>query len=269
MSSHSRQDAAPEKNGRTAKRKVEGDISPDLRDQITLAAQRIRRAHDVELADPRKADRAARLFRSIVRANGDSAGPSGETAGVSGDGSLAGELGALLGSAVRAGSGILAVPLSVLSREWLGMVLGLTVNRTAPGQTPRAQQRSAVTPPPSPIVNTEAPAATAPEVQVVSPQEAMMREVFTRFMPMLVNSINQGGDGYELAGTVITLFGRPIYDQACGLGKDKMMQIVETEPELWAQVAPIQAKFSKLLDEFLDYDVRTEARTRQATAPPD
>lgn len=73
-------------------------------------------------------------------------------------------------------------------------------------------------------------------------------------MPMIVKSLNQGGDGYGLAATVIALFGRPMYDQAAGLGKDKVMQIVRAEPDLWREVAPIEAKFSRFLDEFMGYD---------------
>jgi len=81
-----------------------------------------------------------------------------------------------------------------------------------------------------------------------------LRRFLIQFMPMIVKSLYQGGDGYGLAATVIALFGRSMYDQAAGLGKDKVMQIVRAEPDLWREVAPIEAKFSRFLDEFMGYD---------------
>jgi hypothetical protein len=73
-------------------------------------------------------------------------------------------------------------------------------------------------------------------------------------MPMLLTAVNQGGDGYGLAKTVIALFGRHTYDQASALGNDRIMQLVKSEPDLWTQVAPIEARFSRFLDEFTGYD---------------
>ena len=52
---------------------------------------------------------------------------------------------------------------------------------------------------------------------------------------------------------VITLFGRPTYDQACGIGKDRVMALIKMEPDLWAQVAPVEANFSRFVEEFLTY----------------
>ena len=88
----------------------------------------------------------------------------------------------------------------------------------------------------------------------------MLRGVLRQFMPMLLTAVNQGGDGYGLAKTVIRLFGRPVYDQASELGKDKIMQLVKREPELWTQVAPIEARFSRFLDEFTGYDDQVDVQ---------
>jgi len=71
-----------------------------------------------------------------------------------------------------------------------------------------------------------------------------------------------GTAGRGLAETVITLFGRPTYDQASGLGKDKIMELVKAEPDLWAQVAPIEAKFRRFLDEFTGYAAWTAEQER-------
>jgi hypothetical protein len=86
-------------------------------------------------------------------------------------------------------------------------------------------------------------------------------------MPTLLTILRQGGDGYGLARTVIALFGRPTYNQVSGLGKDKIMRLVQAEPDLWAQVAPLEAQFNRFLDEFTDYDAWTEKQARQAQEP--
>jgi hypothetical protein len=49
MSIDSGAEALPRKNGRLAKRNVEGDISPGLRKHVTQAAKQIRGAHKPSL----------------------------------------------------------------------------------------------------------------------------------------------------------------------------------------------------------------------------
>ena len=81
---------------------------------------------------------------------------------------------------------------------------------------------------PNTAVDTAVPGGQAPEMPTSSPEEVMLRGVLRQFMPMLLTALSQGGDGYGLAKTVIALFGRPTYDQASGLGKDKIMQLVKS-----------------------------------------
>src|ERR1035441_7213839 len=119
MSIDSGAEALPRKNRRVAKRNVEGDISPGLRKHITQAAQQIRGAHKAELADVLKADRAGRLFSSIIGPHGTQVGPLKEPPGGSGEGvgALAGELGGLVSDVIRAGAGLLEGSLTVLTQE--------------------------------------------------------------------------------------------------------------------------------------------------------
>ncbi len=53
---------------------------------------------------------------------------------------------------------------------------------------------------------------------------------------------------------VIRLFGRRTYDDAAGFGPDRILQMIKAEPDLWAQVAPIEADFVRFLNEFTAYD---------------
>ena len=262
MSIDSGAEALPRKNRRVAKRNVEGDISPSLRKHVTQAAKQIRGAHKAELADVLKADRAGRLFSSIIGPNRtlvDKRSPDGSSEGVV---ALAGEFGGLLSDAIRAGTGLLEGSLTVLTRAWMTTVMeppaepNLEMSSAAgpiPGGPPRLQQ-SAAPQMPNTTVDTAVPGDQAPEMPTSSPEELMLRGVLRQFMPMLLTAVNQGGDGHGLARTVIALFGRPTYDQASALGKDKIMQLIKREPDLWTQVAPIEATFIRFLDEFTGYD---------------
>lgn len=253
----------PRKNRRIVKRSTEADISSGLRDHITQAARNIRRAHKAELAAVLKADSASRLFRSIIGPNTKPVGSLEERPGVSREGlrALAGELGGLLSDAMRAGTGLLAEPLAGLAQEWMGTPMSAAKPSlgvpSAEGPVP--EETSQLPPSASPQIpsasgESAVPAGRVSETPHPSPEEVKLRGVLRQFMPMLVSALGRGGDGYGLATTVITLFGRPTYDQTCSLGKAKIMQVVKEEPDLWAQVAPIEAKFNKFLDEFAGYD---------------
>lgn len=194
------------------------ELSPALRQQITKSARQIRAAHKAELDDPLSADHAARLFRSIISPRQTAAGASVDA--------LAGQVGSLVSEAIRAGTGLLEGSLTLLSQAWMGA--------TTAG--PRTEHRI--------------------EPQPANAEDEMLRAVFRQFAPMLVSALERGGDGYGLAETVITLFGRVTYDQAAALGKDKIMQLARSEPDIWAQVAPVEARFSRFIDEFTRYDAQ-------------
>jgi hypothetical protein len=269
MSIDSGAEALPRKNRRVAKRNVEGDISPGLRRHIALAAKKVRAAHKAELADVLKADRAGQLFSSLIGPNGTPVGslkrsPGGSSEGV---GALAGEFGGLLSDAIRAGTGLLEGSLTVLTRAWMTTVMeppaepNLGVSPGAgpiPGGPSRPQQSAAPQIPT--IVDTAVPDDQAPEMPTSNSEELMLRGVLRQFMPMLLTAVNQGGDGYGLAKTVIALFGRSTYDQASALGRDKIMQLIKREPDLWTQIAPIEARFSRFLDEFTGYDDQVDVQ---------
>jgi hypothetical protein len=275
MSIDSGAEALPRKYKRVAKRNVEGDISPGLRKHVTQAAKQIRGAHKAELADVLKADRAGRLFSSIIGPKNEMpVGPLKRSPGGSGEGvrALADEFGGLLSDAIRAGTGLLEGSLTVLTRAWMTTVMepptepNLEMSPAAgpePGG-PSQPPQSAAPQMPSTTVDTTIPGDQAPEMPTSSPEELMLRGVLRQFMPMLLTAVNQGGDGCGLARTVIALFGRSTYDQASSLGKDKIMQLIKREPDLWAQVAPIEARFNRFLDEFTGYDDQADVQPRKA-----
>jgi hypothetical protein len=274
MSIDSGADALPRKNRRVAKRNVELDISPGLRKHVTQAAKQIHGAHKAELTDVLKADRAGRLFSSIIGPKGTPVRPLKRSPGGSGEGvrALADEFGGLLSDAIRAGTGLLEGSLTVLTRAWMTTVmeppaepnLGMSSDAGPIPEGPSRLPQSAAPQMPNTAVDTMVPGDQAPEMPTLSSEELMLRGVLRQFMFMLLTAVNQGGDGHGLARTVIALFGRSTYDQASALGKDKIMQLIRREPDLWSQVAPIEARFSRFLDEFTGYDDQADVQPRKA-----
>src|ERR1017187_1353591 len=194
MSIDSGAEALPRKYRRVAKRNVEGDISPGLRKHVTQAAKQIRGAHKAELADALKADRAGRLFSSIIRPNGTKVGPLKRSPGGSSEGmaALAGEFGGLMNDAIRAGTGLLEGSLTVLIRAWMTTVMephtepNLEMSSAAgpiPGGPPQLQD-SAAPQMANTTVDTAVPGDQAPEMPTSSPEELMLRGVLRQFMPM-------------------------------------------------------------------------------------
>ena len=255
-------EAKPRKNRRTAKRDAGADISPVLRAHITQAAQRLLAAHEAELADHVKADRAAQLFRSILR-DGKPAPSFQVTPGVPGEGvaALVGELGALLSDAIHAGTGLWVPSLTAMAQGWVATMesaakpdLRRSCSEGAAPMATSPPQPSAAPQPASTDLDSATSASLAPAAPAASPEEVQLRRFLIQFMPMIVESLNQGGDGYGLAATVIALFGRPMYDQAAGLGKKARLCKLSAEPDLWREVAPIEAKFSRFWSRSTGYD---------------
>lgn len=261
-------DSGPEKlsrkGGQVARRNAQAEIGPDLRRDVIEAAEKIYRTHKAELADVIKAHRAVGLFSArISRDHRESNLPTG----ISRDADktselLAEEVGGLVANAIRAGAGLLEASLVGLAQAWTASTAvgrrpsseGSFVAR--PSRRRRDVGPTAASAAPVEIAPLDRAAASddAPKVRRGTREEEMIQGVLNRFMPMLVTALNQGSDGYGLARTVIALFGRPIYDQASALGHDRIMELVKTEPQLWAQVAPIEGRFTRFLDEFTNYD---------------
>jgi hypothetical protein len=168
-----REVALPRKNKRIPKRNFEADISPSLREHITQAAQKIRGACKAELADVLKADRAGRLFRSIIHPDRKPVTSLKETSGGSGEGmgALSGEFGGLLSDAIRTGTGLLEDTLTILTQAWMSTVMGPAAEPNlrmssavgpVPGETLQLQPTGA-SQTPSTTVDTVIPAGQAPE----------------------------------------------------------------------------------------------------------
>lgn len=144
---------------------------------------------------------------------------------------------------------------------------------TAPGgpspthvaQAPQARPMASATPG---VVIPDAviPAADIPKV---STEDMVLRGMFRQFAPALLTALNQGADGYAMAEAVITMNGRLAYDQISGIGKEKLLDLAKSDPEIWAQLATIEAKFNTFLEEFFSFDdeLEEEQEDEEQTAP--
>ena len=260
---------SPKKKTRLPKRRAE--ISPQLRKAITEAAHEIRNAHQAELADTLKANRAGELFTSLLRRNepastaGENSSPPTRAVDL-----LADEVAVLVSDAIRGGTGLFEGSLKFLTEEWQAMLSGATKPNDerlpAAEATPEDSLPSAAGEIPGTSIEAGVPSDQPLDVTPPRPDEVRLQAFLRRFMPMLAAAVRQGRNGYGLAETVIRLFGRSTYDEASGLGAERIMQLIQGEPALWAQVAPIEGEFRKFLNEFTHYDA-WDAEHNQTTQP--
>lgn len=188
-------DSSPEalagKARRIAKRSIEVGISSGLREHITQAAQKIRGDHSAELADVLKADCAGRLFKSLIRHNGKPAGSLKERSGIAGEGvgTVADELGAWMDDVIRAGTGLLEEPVTVLAQAWVAALtrLAAKVNLGTSAEGPKPEEASQPQPAAAPqvlstAVGTAVPCGQAPEAQVPeTPAASPRKRCYGRF----------------------------------------------------------------------------------------
>ncbi len=264
-------DSSAERSPKRRKRKPRAEISAPLQKAITKAAHQIRRAHDTELADVLKADRAGELFTSILRQNGTRGSAATEMSGRSGEsvGLFADAMGGLVSDAIRGGTGLLEASLQFWTEEWLALMTTATKpNDERPSVADPTTHHDSLPSPatvlPPTSVEVTTPRDQPPEVTPPNLEEVRIQGILRQFMPMLAAAVRQGRNGYGLAETVIRLFGRRTYDEASGLGSDRIMQLIHADPDLRAQVAPIEGEFGRFLNEFTHYDTWTEEQNQQA-----
>jgi hypothetical protein len=263
MAINSNPELSPKKNKRIPKHRAE--ISPQLRKAITEAAHQIRNAHQAELADDLKANRAGELFTNLLRRN-EPASPTGEISSPSSArvDLLADEVGGFVSDAIRGGTGLLEGSLK-LTEEWLAM-LSAPNDERLPAADATHEHLLPSTASEVPSIEASVPRDYPSAVPPPNPDEVRIQAFLRQFMPMLASAVRQGRNGYGLAETVVRLFGRRTYDEASGLGDERIMQLIQGEPALWAQVAPIEGAFRKFLNEFTHYETWSaeQSETKQS-----
>jgi len=83
-----------------------------------------------------------------------------------------------------------------------------------------------------------------------------------------IQAFNDGLSGEEFASAVCTLEPQ-LYDLLAGMGKSQIMGVMQSQPAVWAQLAPRQAEVEAFIDQFLAYGQEPPAETTETVAPPE
>jgi hypothetical protein len=94
--------------------------------------------------------------------------------------------------------------------------------------------------------------------------EAMIKQGLIQMAPMLIGALDRGQPGDQFAEGVNTMYGPKAYDLIAGIGKDKMLEYLKSNQQVWAQLAARERAVVKFIAEFLAYGSDDDAQI-----PPD
>jgi len=83
-----------------------------------------------------------------------------------------------------------------------------------------------------------------------------------------IQAFRDGLSGEEFAAAVYILEPQ-LYEVLAGMGKSQIMGIMQSQPAVWAQLAPRQAEVETFIDEFLAYGQESPAEMGEPAAPPE
>ena len=101
-----------------------------------------------------------------------------------------------------------------------------------------------------------------PEMQHALPpgepmnQANQIQQALMQYGGMIVKAVYRGQDGTSFAASLEDLMGddgAAIYTQIAAMGKEGIIAALQTVPQLWNQLAPIQDRLEKFVDQFIAY----------------
>lgn len=144
--------------------------------------------------------------------------------------------------------------------EQLAPYAGTFINRLLtlppPGTVPTTAVRT-----------TGTPTAGQPQETPMQPNPAM-QAIITEIAPEMLNCLNNGDGGEVFGDWIIARYGSMGIQIARSIGKEGILQIVRGNPNLWAQIQPIEARFATFVDEFLAWTPAAEEEEPPPLEPP-
>jgi hypothetical protein len=120
-----------------------------------------------------------------------------------------------------------------------------------PAGMPAASPGTATFAPPQPENGSAASVGETPSEGPEIAARAHLFQLAGQIGPCLLNALNQGCDGGAFAESLTTLYGGLAYEQIAALGKEGIIGALQSQPQFWPQLAPIQARVEQFVEEFL------------------
>lgn len=136
-----------------------------------------------------------------------------------------------------------------------------------------AKRGEAPPPPPPPDSPAELPGA-GPASNPGPGAPGMVQQQLAQFGGMIVNALNQGISGDSFAESIVNMVdlsggkGMLVYMQIRGLGREGILEALQSHGPLWQQLQPLGAQLDQFIDEFLSYGEDDEAEQPAEVIPP-
>jgi hypothetical protein len=136
-------------------------------------------------------------------------------------------------------------PLSQMVGAWAAAKAGV-----AP---PPAPHLAAVGPPVFPLPEPAPAAAPNPHVPGETESMKIPSTIVAQLGGAILSALERGLSGDDFAESLVNIYGDSLYDQIARLGQPAIMQALQSVPELWAQLEPVQAEVERFVADFLAY----------------
>ena len=144
-----------------------------------------------------------------------------------------------------------------------GMISNIVYNAKAGGTPVPPSAPPVVQPQLAAAMEGAAPPGAMPGAPPMDPVRGMLMQL----EKPLLSALEQEKTGDEFADTLIGWVGRIPYEQLKSLGKDQIMQMLQTYPPIWAVVMQVPQRFEQFLQEFLDHDAIVEREAQEGLDP--
>jgi hypothetical protein len=84
-------------------------------------------------------------------------------------------------------------------------------------------------------------------------QEEMIKQGLKQIGPKIVEALNRRTSGDTFAESIDNFLGPMVYNQLASLGESKMIEILQTDQQLWNQLKLVEPQLKIFIKEFIDY----------------
>ena len=88
--------------------------------------------------------------------------------------------------------------------------------------------------------------------------EALVQQIGVQ----VVDALARGVTGDQFADSLVTFYGEAVYERIASFGQAGIMSALQSLPQLWAQLAPVQPQLEQFVSDFLGYGQETPAGAR-------
>lgn len=97
---------------------------------------------------------------------------------------------------------------------------------------------------------------------------AVYRNIMLQVAGPMIGHLHNGQSGDDFAIWFVDGYGPGFHKQLKAIGKEQIMQVIASMPEVWGQLQPMQEVFSVFLDEFLAWEPPPEESDQTLEMPP-